>query len=47
MHGYGYDGYFTTTNVKELYEELIAKNISMIQSLQITDWQYGIYIRRY
>ena len=38
MHGYGYDGYFTTDDVEVLYDEVIANGANIVNPLSKTDY---------
>jgi len=38
LHGSGYDGYFTTLDVKSFYQEVCKSNVKIVKSLNITDY---------
>ena len=38
LHGHGYDGYFTTKNVKSFYEEVFKNNVKIAKPLKITEY---------
>jgi len=38
-HGYGYDGYFTGTNIKFLFEEFVAAGAKIVKPLEVTDYK--------
>lgn len=39
LYGYGYDAYIYTQNLEDFKNELLSKNIKIIKSLNITDYQ--------
>jgi hypothetical protein len=38
VHGYGYDGYFTTNDVLQIYNELVSNNVTIVHPLGMTEY---------
>lgn len=38
MHGYGYDGYFTSTNIEKLYQDCVTSAVKIAKTLALTDY---------
>jgi catechol 2,3-dioxygenase-like lactoylglutathione lyase family enzyme len=44
IHGYGYDGYFISTDQDSLYRDIISKNVKIIKELNLTDYSNREFI---
>lgn len=38
LHGTGYDGYFTTEDVRSIYDEIVPKKVKIVRPLATTDY---------